>query len=57
MCSKCSTSIHPVSSISATYVGISCIFLQEIHVGINWHRRTLDKMVIVYCSEFHVFEF
>ncbi len=49
--SESSSSIHPVSSIFATNVRINCMFLWEIHMGINWHRRTPDKIVIVYCSD------
>ncbi len=51
MRSKCSSSIHPVSSIFATDMGINGMFLQEIHMGINWHRQTPDKMTIVYIYE------
>ncbi len=41
-----SVPVHPVSSIFATFVGIDCTFLQEIHVGINYHGWTSDNVVI-----------
>ncbi len=39
--------VHPVSYIFATYVGINTTFLHEINVGINWHKQTPDRIVLL----------